>query len=87
MHLISLRWNHELDANIQPLEMVIVTMKTTMQTAAMMKGIVMKKLENVPNANVLTMSAPNVNVLIQAINDVKTFVLLKESNNVIMSDY
>ena len=74
-YYISLRWNHELDANIQPLEMEIVMMKTTMQNATMMVEIAtdhnLKKVY-APNVNVLTMTAPNynANVLTHAMNDV-----------------
>ena len=42
----------------------------------MIMGIVMKMLENVPNANVLIKSAPNVNVLTLAMNKVKIFLQL-----------
>ena len=68
--------NHEPNVNIHHLVMAIVMMLTTMQVVTMIMGIVMKMLENVPNANVLIKSAPNVNVLTLAMNNVKTFLQL-----------
>ena len=67
--------NHKLDANIQPLVMVIVMMLTTMQVVIMIEEIVMND-ENVLNANVLTNSAPNVNALILDMNNAKPFLQL-----------
>ena len=64
--------NHELDANIHHLVMVIVMMLTTMQFVNMIEETVMND-ENVLNANVLTRTAPYANVLTPAMNNVKTF--------------
>ena len=52
--------------------MAIVMMLTTMQVVTTIMGIVKKMLENVPNVNVLIMSAPYANVLTPAMNNVKT---------------
>ena len=65
--------NHKLDANIHHLVMAIVMMLTTMQVVTTIMGIVKKMFENVPNVNVLIMSAPYANVLTPAMNNVKTF--------------
>ena len=55
--------------------MVIVMMLTTMKVVNMIEEIVMNDV-NVLNANVLTNSAPNVNVLTLAMNNAKPFLQL-----------
>ena len=64
--------NHEPNANIHHLVMVIVMMLTTMQVVIMIEEIVMNdKFENALNVNVLTKTAPYANVLTLAMNNVK----------------
>ena len=75
--------NHKLDANIHHLVMAIVMMLTTMQVVTTIMGIVKKMLENVPNVNVLIMSAPYANVLTPAMNNVKTFFCNFDNQNLL----